>query len=222
MRPPSALRKPPMSHLCWTAAALQCEARPRGHQGGADLSGHLGRLVPVIGLFMMFACTASAESAAETASKWGLIGRWSFDCSLPPDRDRGAVLAYEIASDGRLLLRRDFGDQTDSAEVIAAKISADGVLNLRVFFPKLKQTREYGLKREPDGSIRAIYNRDKNGNYSIRDGTFAASGQPTPPQYRCEQGTRARLRSRRDTQFATAAHLSVGGSGEQSPQVAYR
>ncbi len=83
------------------------------------------------------------------------------------------MLAYEVGADGRLVYRRDFGDTTDAADVIAAEISADNLLNLRVFFPKLKQTREYGLKMEPDGSIRAFYNRDRKGNYSIRNGRFA-------------------------------------------------
>jgi hypothetical protein len=149
------------------------------------LSGRFDRLLPVIILFSTLAGTASAETAAETAGKWGLIGRWSLDCGLPADRDRGAVLAYEVGADGRLMYRRDFGDSTDTADVIAAEISADNLLNLRVFFPKLKQTREYGLRMERDGSIRAFYNRDQKGNYSIRNGLFSANGKPTPPNFKC-------------------------------------
>jgi len=75
------------------------------------------------------------------------------------------------------------------ADVIAAEISADKLLNLRVFFPKLKQTREYGLRMQADGSIRAFYNRDQKGNYSIRNGLFSANGRPTPPNYKCRSGT---------------------------------
>ena len=149
------------------------------------MSGRFDRLLPVIILFSTLAGTASAETAAQTASKWGLIGRWSLDCGLPPDRDRGAVLAYEVGADGRLVYRRDFGDSSDSADVIAAEISADNLLNLRVFFPKLKQTREYGLRMEADGSIRAFYNRDQKGSYSIRNGLFSANGKPTPPNHKC-------------------------------------
>jgi hypothetical protein len=150
------------------------------------LSGRFGRFLPAIIAFAMWAGTASAETVADTATRWGLIGRWSLDCGLPPDRDRGAVLAYEVADDGRLIYRRDFGDSTDDADVIAAEISADKLLNLRVFFPKLKQTREYGLRMEPDGSIRAFYNRDQKGNYSIRNGLFSANGKPTPPNHKCK------------------------------------
>jgi len=157
------------------------------------LSGRFERFLPVAIVFAMWAGTASAETVAETARRWGLIGRWSLDCALPPDRDRGAVLAYEVTNDGRLVYRRDFGDTTDSADVIAAEISVDKLLNLRVFFPKLKQTREYGLRMQADGSIRAFYNRDQKGNYSIRNGLFSANGRPTPPNYKCKSGTQVRV-----------------------------
>ena len=51
------------------------------------------RLMPAIPLFSWrIAFQASAGTITETASKWGLIGPWSLDCSLPPDRGRGTVL----------------------------------------------------------------------------------------------------------------------------------
>ena len=81
--------------------------------------------------------------------------------------------------------RRNFGDDKDENEVVGAAVSADGVLNLRVFFPVMKQTREYGLMRQPDGTMRAMYNRDQNGEYTIRDGKFTANGNPTPSQHKC-------------------------------------
>jgi hypothetical protein len=127
----------------------------------------------------------SAETVAQTARRLGLIGPWSLDCSLPPDRNKGTVLAYVIASGGRVLHRRNFGDGTDESEVIAAEVSSDGMLNLRVFFPSLKQTREYGLVMQPDGTIRAMYNRNQKGEYTIRDGKFTANGNPAPPQHKC-------------------------------------
>jgi hypothetical protein len=182
------------------------------------LSGRFDRLLPVIILFLSFptlAGSASAETAAETASKWGLIGRWSLDCGLPPDRDRGAVLAYEVGADGRLLYRRDFGDSSDTADVIAAEVSADKLLNLRAFFPKLKQTREYGLRMEANGSIRAFYNRDQKGNYSIRNGRFSANGKPTPPNHKCSSeapirpsaSPRSAARSRSASPFRTRLRI---------------
>lgn len=136
--------------------------------------------------FVLVTDAAFAETTAETASRWGLIGRWSRDCSLPPDHDRGALLSFELAGNGRLIHRRDFGDMQDQAKVTHASISGGNMLNLRIFFPSVKQTREFGLIMQPNGAMRAIYNREKNGKYSIRDGKFTANGQPTPPQYRCD------------------------------------
>jgi hypothetical protein len=128
---------------------------------------------------------ACAETVAQTARKWGLIGPWSLDCSLKPDHDKGTVLAYEVVGDDRVVFRRNFGDGTDESEVVTAEVSADGMLNLRVFFPGLKQTRESGLMMQPDGSMRAIYNRNPKDEYTIKGGKFVASGIPTAALHKC-------------------------------------
>jgi hypothetical protein len=153
--------------------------------GARNLNKHFGRLTLAILFSLTLTLEVSAETVAQTARRWGLIGPWSLDCSIPPDRNKGTVLAYVIASGGRVLHRRNFGDRTDESEVIAAEVSSDGMLNLRVFFPSLKQTREYGLVMQPDGTIRAMYNRNQKGEYTIRDGKFTANGTPTPPQHKC-------------------------------------
>jgi len=143
------------------------------------------RLVLAILFPLTLTLSASAETVAETARAWGLIGAWSLDCSAAPDRGGGAVLAYEIASGDRVVHRRNFGATTDESEVIAAEVSGDGMLNLRLFFPKLKQTREYGFAMQPDGTMRAMYNRNEKGEYTIRNGQFTANGNPTPSQHKC-------------------------------------
>ena len=61
----------------------------------------------------------------------------------------------EIVGDYRIVHRRDFGDQTDENEVVTANISEHGMLKLCEVFPSLKQTREYGLMMQPDGTTRA-------------------------------------------------------------------
>jgi hypothetical protein len=143
------------------------------------------RLMLAIPVFLTLAPGASAGTVTETASKWGLIGPWSLDCSLPPNRDRGTVLTYVIVRGDRLVDRRNFGDDKDENEVVGAEVSADGVLNLRVFFSSMKQTREYGLMMQPDGTMRAMYNRNQQGEYSIRDGKLTANGNPTAPLHKC-------------------------------------
>ena len=135
--------------------------------------------------FLTLTLEVPAETVAETTRKWGLIGPWSLDCSLAPDRNKGTVLAYEIASGDRVVHRRNFGDTTDESEVVTAEVSGDGILNLRVFFPALKQTREYGFIMQPDGTLRAMYNRNQKNEYTIKDGKFTANGNPTPPQHKC-------------------------------------
>jgi hypothetical protein len=128
---------------------------------------------------------AGAETLSATVDQWDLLGSWAIDCALRPDRDKGAVLTYEVKPDGRVIYRRNFGDAKDENEVVAASADEDGLLNIMVFFPSLHQAREYGLLLQTDGSMRAIYNRGQRGEYTIRDGKFVRTGEPTPAQHRC-------------------------------------
>jgi hypothetical protein len=100
--------------------------------------------------------------------------------------DKGAVFAYEIASNGKLVHRRNFGDTTDESQVLSAEVSDNGMLNLRVLFPGLKQPRECGLMMQSGGTLRAIYNRNQKEEYTIRDGKFTDNGNPTPAQHKCK------------------------------------
>jgi hypothetical protein len=187
MRQAPALRKRRMKRARFALrnrdAKLRCAFSCRA--GVGILKGCCFRLALALVSCLAVAAGAFAETAADTVHKWGLIGPWSVDCSLSPDRNRSTLLAYEIVRDGRVVLRRNFGDSADDSEVVSAEISGDGMLNLRVFFPGLKQTRENGLMMQPDGTMRAIYSRSLNGEYSIRDGKFAANGDPTPALHKC-------------------------------------
>jgi hypothetical protein len=158
----------------------------QGHASGArNLYAHFSRLPLALLCCLTLTIGASAETVAQTAQKWGLIGPWSLDCSPRPDRGNGAVLDYEIVGGDRVVHRRNFGDKSDESEVVAADISEDGMLNLRVFFPSLRQTREFGLLMQPDGGIRTMYNRNQNDEYSIKDGKFTANGNPTSALHKC-------------------------------------
>jgi hypothetical protein len=129
---------------------------------------------------------AIASPPAAIAAEWELPGSWALDCSLPPDHDRGARFNYRIANDGRLVLVRDFGDTSDINDVLDARTEPDGSLRLTVNFPAFGQIRTYTLTKDGDGNIRAMSNRDDKGRYSIRNGRFSATGQPTPKQARCD------------------------------------
>ena len=137
-------------------------------------------------LWAAITSTAGAETLAATVEQWGLLGSWAVDCAARPDRDKGALLTYEIRKDGRVMYRRNFGEAKDESEVVSATVNAEGLLNVMVYFPSLHQTREFGLLLANDGSLRAIYNRSERGEYTIRDGKYVATGAPTPTQQRCD------------------------------------
>lgn len=145
----------------------------------------LSRWITAALLWIAFASTAGAETLAATVEQWGLLGSWAVDCAAKPDRDKGALLTYEIRKDGRVMYRRNFGDARDENEVVSATVNAEGLLNVMVYFPSLQQTREFGLLLAEDGTLRAIYNRSERGVYTIKDGKYVATGAPTPPQQRC-------------------------------------
>ena len=144
------------------------------------------RWIAVAVLWVALTSTAGAETLAATVEQWGLLGSWAVDCTARPDRDKGALLTYEIRKDGRVMYRRDFGEARDENEVVSATIDAEGLLNMMVYFPSLRQAREFGLTLQKDGSLRAIYNRSERGEYTIREGKYVVTGKPTPAQQRCD------------------------------------
>ncbi|MDN5004398.1 hypothetical protein ACFQZO_26490 [Bradyrhizobium sp. GCM10027634] len=146
----------------------------------------LSRWTAAVVLWIAFSPLGHADTLAATVEQWGLLGSWAVDCAARPDRDKGALLTYEIRKDGRVMYRRNFGDARDENEVVSATVNAEGLLNVMVFFPSLHQTREFGLMLSKNGDLRAIYNRSERGEYTIRDGRYVKTGAPTPAQQRCD------------------------------------
>jgi hypothetical protein len=137
--------------------------------------------------FVAFAATAlaaAAQTTAEVARKWGLLGTWRLDCTQPRS-ESNPDLAYAVR-DGKLFHDRDFGKNRDSSAVMTAVVKADKSIEVVVKFDSLKQTRQFSLMKGPDGRIRAVSNRNVDTNeYSIRDGKFTANGGTPPWQTRC-------------------------------------
>jgi hypothetical protein len=73
----------------------------------------LCRSIAAAVLWVAFTPAAGAESLAATVEQWGLLGSWAVDCAVRPDRDKGALLIYEIRKDGRVMYRRNFGETKD-------------------------------------------------------------------------------------------------------------
>jgi hypothetical protein len=151
--------------------------------GVQHVTGILVRLA-LVTTVTLAATLAAAGTTAETVRNWGLIGSWATDCAVPPDRTNPALI-YEITPDERVVLRRNFGTGKDEQEISSAEISGDGILRLRLFFPSIKQTRDNGIAMQPDGSIRAIYSRNEKDEYTVRDGSFVSSGNPTVALHKC-------------------------------------
>jgi len=129
---------------------------------------------------------SSAQSAADAAAQWGLLGTWriaTVDCNAPGSRQ--STLQSWVARGGRLFNDRDFGDARDSTPVEAGVIRPDGILELTMVQPD-QSRRALGFFKRPDGLKRAMYNYDMaTTQYSVRDGRFAANGAETPLQKRC-------------------------------------
>jgi len=131
------------------------------------------------------ALSASAQTNAQNATTWGLLGMWKVDCSRRAGNGLDASQTYVIR-DGKLELDRDFGTVKDTANVTTARIRAEGTLELVILYPSLSQTREFVLVKGPDGRIRSVSNRNVDTNeFSIRDGVLLANGNQSPWQSRC-------------------------------------
>ncbi len=127
---------------------------------------------------------AVAQSNADIAQGWGLLGTWRLDCGRPRSREN-PDLKYVVRG-GKLFHDRDFGDATDSQPVIAATPRPDNALELVVRFNGFSQTRQFIFVHGDSGTLRTVYNRDvDSGSQSITDGKFTANGEPAPWQYHC-------------------------------------
>ena len=128
---------------------------------------------------------SSAQTVADVASKWGLVGTWRLDCKQPLSNSN-PDLKY-VVRDGKLFHDREFGDRGDSSSVQTARRRSDGSIELVVNFSSLSQIREFSFVKGDDGRIRVTSNRDVNTNeFSVRDGKFVANGNTTAWQSRCK------------------------------------
>lgn len=125
-----------------------------------------------------------AQTVAETASKWGLLGAWRLDCSKSPSRSDQDIVY--VAREGKLFYDRDYGDGKDSSPVMSATTKPDGSIEIVTNFASISQTRQFSMIKRSDGLIRAISNRNiDTDEYSVKDGKFTATGNDTPWQTRC-------------------------------------
>jgi hypothetical protein len=133
---------------------------------------------------VLAACSASiAETPAEVARDWGLLGLWRTDCRGKPSRS-DYDLRF-VVRNSNLYHDRDWGDGHDSSAVASATVTANGAIDLVVRFQSFSQTREWVLMKNDD-RIRTVMNRNVDTNeYSVRDGKYISSGDTTPQVTHC-------------------------------------
>ena len=135
---------------------------------------------------------ARAESIASTIKKFGMIGELSLDCAAPAGDGHAARLSYIARSDGSVVHERKFKDRSESGDKItAATITPEGLLELKLFYPRLKtgqQRRTIAFRKLSPTSYRTIYNYDSTGRYTVKDGKFTESSkdEETPVQHKCD------------------------------------
>ncbi|MCX7360976.1 MAG: hypothetical protein NTV97_03715 [Alphaproteobacteria bacterium] len=127
---------------------------------------------------------ASAETPAQAAARWGLLGTWRLDCTTPASQ---ANQSFTFAvREGRLFQDRNLGgDAQDSSPMTQATIRPDGKILLTTVFSG--GTREAVFMKSDDGRRRRVMsNRGVDTDeYTIRDGLYVSNGQPTPWSTRC-------------------------------------
>ena len=129
-----------------------------------------------------------AQSSADTAAAWGLVGIWQVEC--------GGTLGngnpiYSYRTNGaQVILDRQFGsDLNDTNTISGVRRLPTGAITYSVVFQTTDppQTREHIMVKSQDGRMmRAVSNRDVDtGTYSVQDGKFTSNGATTPWMNRC-------------------------------------
>jgi hypothetical protein len=147
--------------------------------------GLIARAAFIASLGLVLAAQAClAQTPAQTASRWSLLGGWRTDCRAPLSKTV-SELAY-VVKGGQLFLDRDWGEGTDSSAVRSARVQPDGSIDVEIVFASLSQTRLNAFIKGTDGRIRTTISKNVDTNdYSIRDGKFVDSGSPTSWLTRC-------------------------------------
>ena len=137
-------------------------------------------LLGVVGV----AVAADAQTVAETAARWGLVGTWQTDCSVPPT-EKSAAQTYHVQG-GKLLLSRFDGKTSDSNPITSATINTRGEIEVVVVFPEFSQTRLNVHAKDRQGRRRMMQNKNiDTGEFSVIDGKLTHNGAATPWATRC-------------------------------------
>jgi hypothetical protein len=133
-------------------------------------------------------CVSFAQTSAEIAAAWGLLGSWQVQCGGPLGNSN--PIYFYRASGARVVLDRKFGPELDDTNMVSGvRRGANGEILYTVTFPTTDppQSREHVVVKTPDGMRMRVYsNRNPDtGQYAVRDGKFTDDGTTTPWMNRC-------------------------------------
>jgi hypothetical protein len=136
-----------------------------------------------IALLALLAATSACagDVTVETVRHWGLLGLWAADCSLAPGGTASNPVSYDINPDGRLVYNNGYA----TSDVVGAAVNPDGTLTLTVHFLRPKDDTRTLVLQKSGETIRPMLNRNEQNEYTVRDGTFVASGKQTAPLQKC-------------------------------------
>jgi hypothetical protein len=136
---------------------------------------------------LAWAAAIAQPSASDIAERWGLQGTWALSCDRPPSPEN-AHITYEL-TDGAFISRNDSGTLKGLGEVTEATLAEDGGIELTLIFKKFAVLQTLHMVKNADGQIRAIWNRDDKGRYTVKDGKLTSSGRPSLALTHCKAGT---------------------------------
>ncbi|MFO1114536.1 MAG: hypothetical protein U1E28_02550 [Beijerinckiaceae bacterium] len=123
-----------------------------------------------------------AETPAELAARWGLIGDWRAACGGPVS-PANPVHRF-LVREGRLVEENLLGDRTIAGTIDKAALREDGALVMEIDYPGGR--RERIAVRYGPGARRIVSDRDvATDQYAIRNGRMTANGELTPAESRC-------------------------------------
>lgn len=130
--------------------------------------------------------SSPAQTNAEIAAEWGLLGTWKIDCDAPATVANTQEIF--VVREGRLVLDRDLGTEKDSFPVAFVAPGEGGSLYLVISFTRFGQVRENVVVKRSDGRKRVMSNRNVDTDeYSVRNGSFTQSGRELSWFTRCTE-----------------------------------
>ena len=126
----------------------------------------------------------SSLSLKEAMTRFGLIGEWAAQCSLPPSGNN-AHTHWSVSSDTAGELLTDFGGgQTMTYVATLGELLGAGQIRVNLLDNQDKSHLELIIEKQ-DGRVRTLSSVQSDGRVLIKNGKFESNGVDTVAQERC-------------------------------------